>query len=137
VSVTASIIFALLVAFWAGTSAVLAGMKLLCERRDAVVTGKLAGADIDVDARRRILQSDWLPLRLALGLVSAMLAVIIAALPQLGGSTDKSLRCICWLAAIVPFSGAAYFVLFGVAEYRYLERLLKAVSSGGTAANRL
>jgi len=124
----ATVIFALLTAFWAGTSAVLTGMKLLAERRDAVVTGKLGSADINVQVRRRILRSDWVPLRLALGLVSAMLAVIIAALPQFVSPPVAILQFICWVAAVVPLSGAAYFILYGASEYLYLERLLNEMS---------
>ena len=123
-STPVTVVFALLTAFWAGTSAVLSGMKLLAERRDAVVTGKLGPADIDLVDRGRILRSDWVPLRLALGLVSAMLGVIMVSLPQLAMPTPDVLRNICWIAALVPFSGAGYFVVYGVSEYRYLSGLL-------------
>ena len=123
-STPGTLVFALLTAFWAGTNAVFSGMKLLLERRDAVVTGKLGSTQIDRAARFRILRSEWLPIRLALGLVSAMLGIIIAALPRLASPSSDTFQLICWLAAIVPFAGAGYFVLFGAMEYAYLRRLL-------------
>jgi hypothetical protein len=120
----ATLIFALLTAFWAGTSAVFTGMKLLAERRDAIVIAKLGSTDIDREARRHILRFEWVPIRFALGLVSAMLGTIIAALPTLATPPSGPLRLICWLAALVPFSGAGYFLGYGAFEYAYLRGLV-------------
>ena len=131
----ATLIFALLTAFWAGTNAVFTGMKLLAERRDAIVIAKLGSVDIDRDARRHILRFEWVPIRLALGLVSAMLGTIIAALPTLATPPSDSLRLICWLAAIVPFSGAGFFLVYGAREYVYLRGLVDAAPPRETAAD--
>jgi hypothetical protein len=126
----ATLIFALLTAFWAGTNAVFSGMKLLAERRDAIVIAKLGSSDIDRAARRHILRFEWVPIRVALGLVSAMLGIIIAALPSLATPPSGPLRLICWLAALVPFSGAAFFLGYGAFEYAYLRRLLDEQPAG-------
>ena len=128
----ATLIFALLTAFWAGTNAVFTGMKLLAERRDAIVIAKLGSSDIDRAARRHILRFEWVPIRLALGLVSAMLGTIIAALPALATPPSDTLRLICWLAALVPFSGAGFFLGHGASEYTYLRGLLDEESRGRT-----
>ena len=63
-------------------------------------------------------------IRVALGLGSAMLGVILVALPRLASPPDATFQLICWFAAVVPFSGAAYFAIHGVVEYTYLQRLL-------------
>jgi hypothetical protein len=119
-----TLVFALLAAFWTGTSAVFSGMTLMTARRDVIVTGKVAGSDLDLGARRRILRAEWVPLRGALGLVSAMLGTVIAMLPLLAADAPATFVFVCILAALVPFTGAAFFLIGGLLEYQYLTRLL-------------
>jgi hypothetical protein len=131
-----TLIFALLTAFWAGTSAVFAGMTLITARRDVIVTGRLANGETEPELRRRILIAEWAPLRGALGLVSAMLGIVITVLPSLAEEPNSTFELVCRLASLVPFSGAAFFLIGGVIEYRYLSRwLARTVSkTSGTSA---
>ena len=119
-----SLVLALLAAFWAGTSAVFTGMKMLMDRSDAIVAGRAGDRPLDVTHRRRILQYEWVPLRAALGLISLMLGIVMLSLPALAHNSPKAFGRICLVAAIVPFLGAAYFLLGGVVEYIELRRRL-------------
>jgi hypothetical protein len=127
-----TLVLTLLAAFWTGTSAVFAGMKLLIERRDAIVLGKIGAIDIKMEYRRRILFFEWVPIRGALGLVSAMLSAVILVLPSLAQPASPGLQSIAIAIAVVPSLGAAYFLLGGAAEYLHLWRALSLDEHGST-----
>jgi hypothetical protein len=126
-----TLVLALLAAFWAGTSAVFTGMKLLIERRDLVEFGRTGEATLNSASRRRILVQEWAPIRGALGLVSAMLCIVILSLPSLAEPFNRVLQIISLVAAAVPLLGAIYFLVGGVAEYLYLSKRLSSETGGG------
>ena len=119
-----SLVLALLAAFWAGTSAVFTGMKMLMERADVITVGKAGDVSLDATYRRRILLYEWIPLRAALGLMSLMLGVVMLSLPALAEPPQEAFRRVCLVTAVVPFLGAVYFLLGGVLEYLELRRRL-------------
>jgi hypothetical protein len=127
-----TLVIALLAAFWTGTSAVFAGMKLLIERRDAIELGRIGSVDLSPASRRRILLQEWVPIRGALGFVSAMLSVVILSLPALAQPSNRTLDVISMVAATVPLLGAAYFLLVGVIEYVQLRRGLPPSDGSAT-----
>jgi len=117
----------LLAAFWAGTSAVMSGIKLMNDTRDRIFIGLIDGKELSLEHRYRLLNSDWVPMRLALGSVSLVLAFIIVMLPRLANAETMkpSLPMVCYVAAFVPFAGFLYFILMGIMEYRLIRRTLR------------
>lgn len=123
---SAQLALLLLAAFWAGTSALIAGIKQLSDTRDKVVVGVTDGVKMSVEHRRRLLYYDWVPLRLALAAISLILALIIGSLPQLAGedSIKPGLPLVCYITALVPFGGFLNFIVFGIAEWLFMKREL-------------
>lgn len=117
----------LLGAFWAGTSAVLAGVKLTSETRDRITIGKFDNEPITVDHCWRLLLLDWLPTKLALIAVSLVLGIIMVLLPGMTDEKEKShgFSTVCYIAAIVPFAGVPTFVGTGVYEFFYVRHVIR------------
>lgn len=110
----------LLAAFWAGTSALFAGVRYVTEARDKILRGSPDGQPLPTPYRRRVLYFDWVPMRLALAAVSIVLAVIIFALPCLAGKPN--MRWIAWITGAVPICGFVNFFVLGVFELRHLRQ---------------
>ncbi len=116
----------LLGAFWAGTSSVFAGIKLAADIQDRIVIGMVDGQAVPVRYRWFLLAFHWLPLKLALGVISLVLGVIIIALPGLRDAVPSPdpFRTICYWAAIMPFVGFAYQLVGAAVEGMLLRRIL-------------
>jgi hypothetical protein len=80
-----SLALVLLGAFWSGTSSVYLGIKNTNEIRDQILKGKIRDDAISSEQRRRLFWWDWMPLKLSLALVSAVLYAVILALPTFKG----------------------------------------------------
>ncbi len=117
----------LLGAFWAGTSSVFSGMKLVGDLRDRIILGKLEGQDLPVPYLRRLLLIQWLPLKVALAVISLVLGVIIVALPDLRDSVPSPdhFRTICNWAAVMPFTGAGFQLITAAVDGIFLRRVVK------------
>ncbi|HSE19547.1 MAG TPA: hypothetical protein VLB46_20965 [Pyrinomonadaceae bacterium] len=131
ISPPSTLVFALLAAFWAGTSAVFTGMNILIARKDAIETGKMGDSELNLNARKWILRFEWVPIRCGLGLVSVMLGIVILSLPSLAEPWSATFDTICKVASVVPLLGAVYFLLGGGIEYVRLMRLLGTVEKIG------
>jgi hypothetical protein len=114
----------LLAAFWAGTSAVFAGIKNTNEVRDRIVVGKIGSDKLPTDYLWRLLLVDWLPLKLSLALVSLVLAVIILMLPEIGNSS-ASFATICRVAAVLPILGCGFEFLSCGFELHFLRQQVR------------
>jgi hypothetical protein len=122
------LVLALLAAFWTGTNAVFTGMKDVNEIRDRIISGNLSGVPLTSAERQRILWWDWMPFKLSLAFISAVLGVVILMGPRfLSSSTNiGTFRAVCGVAAATPFLGAVYQVVSFVSDARYLRLLIKA-----------
>jgi hypothetical protein len=123
---SAVIVGGLLAAFWAGTTAVLAGVKYTNKVRDRIVLGKIETHVLPEEYARQLLWLDWLPMKASLAFVSLTLGVIVVLLPELTGSQSTPLifRLACYLASVVPFAGSVTFVVSGVIEWRFMKSVL-------------
>lgn len=117
----------LLGAFWAGTSSVFAGIRLVAEIQDRIVVGKLDGQVLPVRYRKFLLVIHWLPLKLALGIISLVLGVIIIELPGLRTTipTPDPFCAVCYWAAVMPFVGFGYQLVGAVLDGRFLHQVLR------------
>jgi len=122
----------LLGAFWAGTSSVFAGIKLAADIQDRIVVGRLDGQPLPVRYRWFLLAIHWLPLKLALGIISLVLGVIIIKLPDLRSTVPSPdpFRTVCYWAAIMPFVGFAYQLLAAAVDGVFLSRILLQARGG-------
>jgi len=123
----------LLGAFWSGTSSVYLGIKNASEIRDRVLKGKIGDDAISSEQRRRLFWWDWMPLKLSLALVSAVLCTVILALPGFKGGYESSFARVCYAAAAVPFLGAVFQLVACIADGRYM---LRAMKFGSTEPHR-
>jgi hypothetical protein len=126
----------LLGAFWAGTSSVFAGIKLESEIRNQIIVGTLDDHAIPRRYLWRLLVFHWLPLKLALGIISLVLGAIIIALPDLRGTvpTVDRFPYVCYWAAVMPFLGSLYQFAGAVTDGLFLRdavRKTKANDSWG------
>lgn len=114
----------LLGAFWTGTTAVFTGMQMSDTVRDRIALGKIDEVAVSTEYRRHLLWCSWIPLRVSLASVSALLGVIIVLLPKLATGSNEStgsmFATICLLSASVPFAGALLFSITTVFELRKL-----------------
>ena len=123
----------LLGAFWAGTSSVFAGIKLEGEIRNQIVVGTLDDHVLPIRYLWRLLVFHWLPLKLALGIISLVLGVIIIALPDLRDTvpTVDQFRYVCYWAAVMPFMGCVYQLVGAVTDGLFLrDAVLQAKARG-------
>lgn len=117
----------LLGAFWAGTSAVLAGIKNTNDVRDRIIIGKFDKEPLLDPHLRRLLFLDWLPMKLALAAVSLVLGVIILLLPRLANETavEAGFPIVCYVASAVPFAGFVTFLVSGWIEFDYMREVIR------------
>jgi VIT1/CCC1 family predicted Fe2+/Mn2+ transporter len=127
------VILAVGVAVWTATSALLNGAKLINERRDVVLVGKLKDQALTREHRRIILYSDWLPMTFGVGLLCLGAILAVTVLPWL--FMDKQ-----WYAVGLSLIGGLMFVMVGgwyviggIAEFRLMKRALEA--SGDPTTN--
>ena|ERR1017187_78097 len=124
----------LLAAFWAGTSALFSGIKNTNEVRDNIILGKINKEDVSRDHRWRLLFFDWLPMKVSLVAVSLVLGFIMVMLPQLAKqeASHQGFSTICYVTAIVPFTGAMVFFASGIFEFVFLRA---AITQGKNGSN--
>jgi hypothetical protein len=80
----------LLAAFWSGTSAVFGGIKETNDIRERILTGKSNDHTLTKADRWHALWWDWAPMKLSLAAISAVLCVVILALPSLHHTPDPT-----------------------------------------------
>jgi hypothetical protein len=122
-----SLALVLLAAFWSGTSAVFDGIKETNALRDRVLFGKADTLVLSIADRWHVFWWDWAPMKLSIAAISAVLCVVILALPRLrGASGDKEKRFaqVCYIAALMPAIGAIYQVVAFLADAFYLNGIL-------------
>lgn len=127
-----SLSIVLLGAFWTGTSTVFTGIKSTNEIRDQIFNGKIGQDTIPAEHRMRLLLWDWMPLKLSLSCISAVLCIVILLLPKFRGGyvdTNKDFYSVCLIAAIMPFVGAIFQFISFVSERRYLRQSIRAVKT--------
>ena len=125
-----SLSIVLLGAFWTGTSTVFTGIKSANEIRDQIFNGKIGQDPIAADHRMRLLLWDWMPLKLSLSCISAVLCVVILLLPKFRGGyvhANADFARVCLIAAIMPFVGAVFQFISFVSEGRYLRKSIKVL----------
>jgi len=117
----------LLAAFWAGTSALFSGIKNTNEVRDKIILGKIDREEVSRDHRWRLLFFDWLPMKASHVAVSLVLAFIMVMLPQLARqeASHQGFSTICYVTAIVPFTGALIFCITGILEFSFLRAAIR------------
>jgi hypothetical protein len=116
----------LLAAFWSGTSAVFTGIGATNAIRDRIVTGKIGVEKMTSSDRLHTFWWDWAPMKLSLACISAVLCVVILALPKIRGGyhKDKSFSIICVVASAMPAIGTFYQLISFVADSVYLRRIM-------------
>jgi hypothetical protein len=122
----------LLGAFWTGTSTVFTGIKSTNEIRDQILNGKIGQDPIAADHRIRLLLWDWMPFKLSLSCISAVLCIVILLLPKFRGGycdANKDFYRVCLIAAIMPFIGAVFQFISCVSEGRYLLKKIRSLES--------
>lgn len=126
----ANLVLTLIIAYWAGTNVVFTGVKAANEARDKIIAGKIGEKTLAYKELSSIFWFDWLPIVIALASISSVLGIVLMALPEFISSKHavlageraefKNIARVCYIAAIVPWCGAAWFLFRTVSEYRVL-----------------
>lgn len=122
-----SMTFIALGAFWAGTSTVFNGMKMASELKIKIIQGSHENTKISIKHRRRMIWSEWIPAQLSLFGISITLALIIVVLPGFAEIQEiPDFPIICKIASIVPFAGAVTFLVLGIVDWLYLNKVVSS-----------
>ncbi len=117
----------LLATYWAGTNVIFAGIKLVNEVRDKILSGQIPDRKLTEPERRQFLRFDWLPAIGSLSTISLLLGLILLFMPELVANKDGSymFEYICRIASVIPFCGFLFFIIRGISEYHLLRRAIK------------
>ena len=122
-----SAILAILGGLWVAVGLVMKLTVMTNERRDAVITGYLAGCCLTKSHRHLILTNDWLPMNaiqcyicLVLGAVLFLLPVIIQA--------DQFVSGLCYAVVLIPGLACVSYALGGISEYKSMKNTLEALN---------
>ncbi len=121
------LVLVLLAAYWAGTSAVFSGVKLVNEARDKILLGSDKHEQFSAKHKRQILLFDWLPMIGALVSISMVLGIVLLVLPTLRDQTlmGELFPTICKITSTVPWGGFLFFLIRGFSEFRLLNSSIK------------
>lgn len=119
-------------AVWAATSGLLGGAKVINERRDVVLIGKIKDQALSREHRSLILYSDWLPM--TIGVVTLVLGAMatVIVLPWLFMDVNR------YSIGLSALGGVALLVIGGlnvggaVVEFRLMRRTLSGVGADPT-----
>lgn len=130
------LLFVLLAAVWASTSAQVAGYRAVHEKRDTIILGAIGSKPLTLEHRRLLYRNDWLPLKLGLGVVSLSFAVIILISPLLipppaeaDGDSAIIWLVVCLVAAMPLFAAFSWFIL-GFSDARLIRKALSDAAQG-------
>jgi hypothetical protein len=122
------LVIILLAAFWAGMNSVISGIKIANEARDRILSDT-AAAELSKHHKKMILWADYIPMIAGLAAVSVVFGGVVVFLPGLadpGKAGSALFKKICWLASVVPFSGAVYFLIRGAVEFFQLRKAIQS-----------
>jgi hypothetical protein len=113
------------VAVWTATNAVLNGAKIINERRDVVLTGKIKGEVLTREHKQAILYNDWLPTSVGVWSLSlgGIMAVII--LPWLVMERQWYSIALSLIGCFAFLTVGVWNAVGGIAEFRLMKRSLE------------
>jgi hypothetical protein len=120
-----------IIGIWAATNFVFTAMKMINERRDAILLGSLDKQTLTPEHKRIMLYSDWLPMLVGLGLLmisgSAALATIDLWIVDTGvvSSTNRFITFFSWIGCIFCLIATASVVIGGIKEFRMMRRAIE------------
>src|ERR1700686_4040811 len=130
-AVPVEIIVSICLAVWAATSALMTGSKLVNERRDVVVIGKLKNEPLTREHRALILYSDWVPMAFGVGVVLRGAILGLSVLPWVFMGKE-------WYSIGLSMLGCLTFVVVGglylygvVAEFKLMKQALEVSDKPG------
>lgn len=108
---------------WGLASIILTATTTMIERRDAVVTGRLDGIEIDAKHRRHIIDNDWLPM--VEGVVIFMIIAAIAVVSATSTFTNLwEVRYWLWALSAVLLSVGLATAFFSKRDYDLMNGLV-------------
>jgi hypothetical protein len=122
---TGTVVVAVGVGIWASVSALLSAAKIINERRDAVLIGKIDKEDLTFEHMWLIVYSDWLSMSGGLVLLKLCTSGAVASLPTLLGVQDTNVTCLAYAASFLLLFSTTTTLIGGCFELKALRRALR------------
>jgi len=115
-------IFLFVVLVWSSASSTLTFGQTANSIRDEILTGHTDGQRMTPTHRRAKFKNDWVPTKMAGGLLCLFYAVALVLVPIIA-EVGSLVRSVVWFAAAVPVIGFCFFLL-GVRDYHLIKTVL-------------
>lgn len=127
------IIFAVGVGAWTATNVVFSTIKLINERRDAILLGYLDKQPLTPEHKRLLLYTDWLPMWVGLAALMIVGSITLVTLwswvPDvgLGHSVNRFITVASIVGGVLALLATTYAVYQSFDEFRQMKKALDKV----------
>jgi hypothetical protein len=128
------IILAIGVGAWTATNVVFTAIKMINERRDAIILGYLDKQPLTPEHKRLLLYTDWLPMWLGLAALMIVGSIALVTLPKwivetgLVPTVHSFIETASIVTGILALLATAYALLGSIREFRMMKDALDKVS---------